>query len=118
MENSARKFLWKTVEVMIDRPMWSTHPKYEETMYPCNYGFIPGTKVPDGKEIDAYVLGISEPLQEFRGQCIAIIHRINDIEDKLIVVPEWISFTDEEIRTETYFQEQYFQSEIIRYKNI
>jgi inorganic pyrophosphatase len=38
--------------------------------------------------LDAYVLGVLEPLDEFTGRCIAIIHRINDNDDKLIVVPD------------------------------
>lgn len=42
------------------------------------------------------------------------IHRTNDNDDKLIVVPNEKDYTDEEIRNLTSFQEQYFKSEIIR----
>lgn len=49
---------------------------------------MPGTIAPDGEEIDAYVLGVFEPKEEFTGTCIAVIHRTNDDDDKLIVVPE------------------------------
>lgn len=38
--------------------------------------------------MDSYVLGIYEPLETFTGKCIAIIHRTNDNDDKLVVVPE------------------------------
>ncbi|OGC82078.1 MAG: inorganic pyrophosphatase [Candidatus Abawacabacteria bacterium RBG_16_42_10] len=106
-------FLQHTVNVTIDRPLGSKHPKFDWA-YPVNYGFIPGTKSGDGEEIDAYILGISEPLQTFRGKCIAIIHRTNDNDDKLIVVPEGLAVSDEKIQQATLFQEQYFQSEILR----
>lgn len=53
-------------------------------------------------------------LENFTGKCIAIIHRINDDDDKLIVAPENQNFTDEQIRTLTDFQEKFFTSEILR----
>jgi inorganic pyrophosphatase len=40
-----------------------------------NYGYIDGIIAPDGEEQDAYVLGINEPIKEFTGTVIAIIHR-------------------------------------------
>ncbi len=64
--------------------------------------------------LNAYIVGINEPLKEFTGLCIAIIHRLNDDDDKLIVVPENINPTNKEILEATNFQEQYFISEIIR----
>ena len=57
---------------------------------------------------------MNEPVQEFTGKCIAVIHRTNDDDDKLIIVPEDQNLTDEEIRKFTNFQEQFFESEIIR----
>jgi inorganic pyrophosphatase len=83
-------------------------------VYPINYGFIAGTQAPDGKEIDAFILGVDKPLISFTGQCIAVIHRLNDIEDKLVVAPEHRHFSDEEIRQATYFQEKFFESVIQR----
>ena len=59
-------------------------------------------------------MGIDKPIDNFEGKCIAVIHRTNDNDDKLIVVPEGEDYTDEEIRKLTRFQEQYFESEIIR----
>ena len=79
-----------------------------------NYGFVPNTISGDGEELDCYVLGIDKPIDNFEGKCIAVIHRTNDNDDKLIVVPEEKNYTDEEIRELTNFQEQYFESEIIK----
>ena len=106
-------YLDKEVNVKIDRPLNSKHPKHGFT-YELNYGYIPNTTSGDGEELDCYVLGIEEPITEFIGKCIAVIHRLNDDDDKLIVVPEGKEFTDEEIKQLTHFQEQYFESEIIR----
>lgn len=106
-------YLDKTLEVTIDRPLGSKHPKYG-FIYPVNYGYVPNTISGDGEELDCYVLGIYEPIKTFKGKCIAIIHRLNDNDDKLIIVPENKSFSNNEIRVLTDFQEQYFKSEILR----
>lgn len=68
----------------------------------------------DGEVLDAFILGICQPLEEFQGLCIAIIHRLDDNDDKLILVPGKKSFNDEEIMALTDFQEGYFKSVIIR----
>ena len=109
-------YLNKTITVKIDRPFRSKHPKHN-FIYPVNYGFVPNTVSGDGEEIDCYILGIFEPLKIFTGKCIAIIHRLDDNDDKLIIVPENKNFTDSEIRILTNFQEQYFKSIIIRPEN-
>ena len=109
----AYSYIGKEVEIMIDRPLGSKHPKHGFT-YPVNYGYVPNTVSGDGEELDCYVLGIKEPLKTFKGKCIAVIHRLNDDDDKLIVVPEGTELTNEEIRELTNFQEQYFESEIKR----
>ena len=106
-------YLNKTITIQIDRPMGSKHPKYE-FIYPVNYGYVPNTISGDSEELDCYVLGIYEPLTTFTGKCIAIIHRTNDNDDKLIIVPENTMFTDDEIRALTAFQERFFESEILR----
>ena len=111
-----KKYLEKTLEVKIDRPFGSKHPKHG-FIYPVNYGYVPNTISGDGEELDCYVLGVFEPLETFRGKCIAIIHRLDDNDDKLIIVPENKSFSNQEIRALTEFQERFFKSEIIRDSN-
>jgi inorganic pyrophosphatase len=109
----ATDFLGKLVTVVMDRPLGSHHPRHA-FIYPLNYGFIPGTRAADGGELDAYVLGVFEPLDQFEGECIAVIHRTNDDDDKLIVVPPGRQYTDDQIRALTEFQEQFFESVILR----
>ena len=110
---NAIDFLDKTLEVRIDRPLGSKHPKHG-FIYPVNYGYIPNTISGDGEELDCYILGIYNPIETFKGKCIAIIHRLDDNDDRLIIVPENKSFSNNEIRVLTDFQEQYFKSEILR----
>lgn len=110
----AKSFLGKIIEVKIDRAKGTKHPKHD-FYYDSNYGFVPNTLSPDGEELDAYVLGVDEAIENFKGKCVAIIHRTNDNDDKLVVIPaEMEDISDEEIRKQTNFQEQYFKSEIIR----
>lgn len=110
------EYLNKTLEIKIDRPLGSQHPKHR-FIYPINYGYVPNTISGDGEELDAYILGIYEPLDTFIGKCIAIVHRTNDNDDKLVIVPETKTFTDSEIKVLTDFQEKYFESIIIRSDN-
>ena len=102
----------KTIQVIIDRPLGSYHPKYKNLYYPINYGYVPNVMGGDGEEQDAYILGVDTPLKEFCGKVIAIIHRLNDVEDKWVVAPQGMSFTKEEILQAVMFQEQYFEIEI------
>lgn len=111
------EYLNKIIEAKIDRPIGSSHPKYPDHIYLVNYGYIPNTVSGDGKELDCYVLGEYKPLSEFKGKCIAIIHRLNDDDDKLILAPENKNFTNAEIRLLTDFQERFYKSEIIRNSN-
>lgn len=108
-----KKYLNTIVTAKMDRPLGSKHPKHG-FVYPVNYGYIPNTISGDGEELDAYVLGEHKPLEEFTGKVVAIIHRTNDNDDKLVVMQDGRNYTDDQIRALTEFQEQYFQSEIYR----
>jgi inorganic pyrophosphatase len=109
----ARTFIGKTITIHIDRPLGSRHPQHG-FIYPINYGFVPGTIAPDGEALDAYLLGVFEPVETFTGMCIAVIHRKNDSDDKLVVAPEGSFYSDEQIFALVEFQEQFFETVIIR----
>ncbi|MBO5212192.1 MAG: inorganic pyrophosphatase [Clostridia bacterium] len=105
--------LGKIVTVVVDRPLGSCHPNHKDIIYSVNYGYVPDVIAADGEEQDAYILGLDEPIKEFTGKVIAIIHRIDDVEDKWIVAPEGVSFTKEEILDKVAFQERFFKTKII-----
>ena len=107
------KFLGKTVTVKVDRPLGSRHPELG-FLYLLNYGYLSGGKASDGEELDAYILGIFEPVNQFAGKCIAVVHRIDDDDDKLIVVPGDKNYSDDQIKALIEFVESSFVSIIIR----
>lgn len=104
-----KNIIGKIVKVTIDRPLGCRHPKYADIIYPVNYGYIEGIVAPDGEEQDAYVLGVNVAVKEFTGRVIAVIHRYDDVEKKWVVAPDGLNFTQEEIRAQVDFQEQYFK---------
>lgn len=110
---NANDFIGKNVEVTIDRQLGSKHPKWD-FIYEVNYGYIENTLSPDGEELDAYLLGINKPIEKMAGKVIAIIHRTDDDDDKLVISCGENDIDDETIRKLTDFQEKFFKSEIIR----
>ena len=110
---NTKEYLNKIIEIKIDRSLGSTHPKHK-FYYPVNYGYVENTISGDGEELDAYLLGVFDPVDTFKGKVIAIIHRLNDNDDKLIVVPENVNYTNDQIKALTEFQEKYFESVIWR----
>jgi inorganic pyrophosphatase len=109
----AIEYIGRLVEVRVDRPLGSVHPDFGFE-YPVNYGFVPGTRSADGEELDAYALGPDEPVSKFVGRCIAVVHRLDDDDDKLVVVADGRQFSDAQICRSTQFQERFFTSEIRR----
>jgi len=109
----AKNFLGKKVMVTIDRPVGSIHPKHG-FKYEVNYGYIKGVKAPDGEDLDAYYLESNEPFEEKEGVCVAIAHREDDDDDKLVVLPEGAILSDKEILSAIHFQEKWFKTSIIR----
>lgn len=110
----ARRYLGRRVTVRIDRPLGSRHPEHG-FVYPVNYGYLPAVPAPDGEDLDAYVLGVCEPLTEFCGVCVAVMHRRDDDDDKLVIVPEGMRPSDQEIVAQTRFQERFFDSVLVRH---
>ena len=111
--NLSKDWLGKSVEVCMDRPKNSKHPRFG-WLYPVNYGYIPNTVSGDGMEIDAYVLKEDKVLKSFEGKVAAIIHRHDDQEDKLVVIANDKTITIKEIQDSTHFQEKYFRTTIIK----
>ena len=110
----SKSYIGTMVEVKMDRPMGTKHPKHG-FIYPVNYGYVPNTVSGDGAELDCYVLGVFAPLDTYKGKCIAVIHRTNDNDDKLVIVPENKEYSEDAIKALTEFQERYFESIIIRW---
>ncbi len=110
---NVKDYLGKKITIKIDRPLGTRHPKHN-FIYLLNYGYVPNTISDDGEELDAYLLGVFDPVKEYYGRVIAIIHRTNDNDDKLVVVPDGVNYTDDQIMALTEFQERFFKSVIWR----
>ena len=112
-KEQVKSYLGKRVVIGIDRPIGYVHKKEKYALtYPINYGFIPEVTGGDGEELDVYLLGVSEPVTEYECEIIAIVHRHNDVEDKLVGAPLGMCFSKEEIENAIHFQEQYYDTEI------
>jgi inorganic pyrophosphatase len=115
MSNSlelARALLGRTVTVKTDRPIGSRHPRLG-FLYPVNYGHVLGVIAPAGEELDAYLLGVDQPIECADGVVVAVMHRRDDDDDKLVVVPAGVRLDDAEIMAAEAFQERFFTSELL-----
>lgn len=109
--NENYDILGQTVTVTIDRPLGTYHPEHKTIFYTINYGYVEGIIAADGEEQDVYILGVAVPVKSFTGRVIAVIHRLDDVEDKWVVAPENMVVTETEIKKAVQFQEQFFQAE-------
>ena len=106
-------YLGRTVTIGIDRPVGYVHHKGEKTLvYPINYGYIPDVLGGDGEELDVFLIGVDEPIESYTGRIIGIAYRADDVEDKLIMSPEGVSFGAEEMARAVYFQEKYYKTTV------
>lgn len=108
-----KEYLGKKLNIVIDRELGSKHPEYG-SIYPVNYGYVPDTVSGDGEELDCYLLGVFEPVKTYKGKCIAIVHRVDDDDDKLIIVPKNKEYSDDAINALVEFRERYFEHIIVR----
>lgn len=109
-EQILQQYLGKSAQIVVDRPIGYRHGS---TIYPVNYGYIPGVLAGDGEEQDVYILGVTEPIDTFEGRIVGAVRRKNDREDKLIAAPEGMLFHQGQIEEAVHFQERYFDHYII-----
>ena len=109
----AKQYLGRKLTVTIDRKLGSKHPEWGFE-YLVNYGYLEGVIAPDGEGLDAYLLKVDVPVEFYEGVVVAIVHRLDDDDDKLVVVPEGEDISDEEIERMVEFQEKWFEHQILR----
>lgn len=102
------------VEVVIDHPLGSADAEHPDVLYELNDGLVRvrGLAKESHREWSAYVVGVYDPVMAFRGEVVAVIHRKDSADDKLVVAPEGMRFSKQQIKEMTYFQERFFDSEI------
>lgn len=104
----------QNINVFIDRPIGSVHPKHNDIIYPINYGYIKEILAVDGEYQDVYVLGEDNVIDYCSGKVYAVIERENDVEDKLIVTTDDKDYSNEEIKEKINFQEKFFKYKIVK----
>lgn len=87
MDRNLKSTDWigRRVEVIVDRPLGSSHPEDLSMVYEVNHGFVPGTMAPDGEPLDVLIIDAEAPLDACEAEVIAIIRRRDDVADKLVV---------------------------------
>lgn len=101
----------QTVNVTVDRPLGSIDPIHGYT-HELNYGFAPDYK--HNREYPtAYVLGVEKPIKKFTGILIAVIHRHGG-SVVWVTAPKDYDFSNEEIISQTEYQEKYHVGTLIR----
>jgi inorganic pyrophosphatase len=84
--------LLKTVDIVIDRPKNSAHPRYPDFIYPVDYGYLKGTVASDGNEIDIWVG--TDAHKEINGILCTVDPVKKDVETKIVY-----ACTEQEIET-------------------
>ncbi len=102
------EWIGRRVLTIIDRPIGSYHPRFQHLRYPLNYGYIPGTLSGDGEAVDVYVIGEDRVFSKLYVCVLAIIHREDDDEDKLVAARTMKMVNPEYIMSMVRFVEQYF----------
>ena len=110
-----KEYLGKQVTVTIDHPYGSLHPHLGNIYFTCNYGYVDELLSKEGAFQDAYVVGIEEPMETFKGIVIGILYRKNEQESKWLVAKD-NKYKKDEVIKEIAFQEQFYDSRIEWYE--
>ena len=112
-----KSYLGKKVDIKITMPIGSVLSGHPDIAYPINHGILPGVFNSLGKELGVYLIGVNIPVEKYTAQIVGIVHRCDDNEDKLVAVPEGLSYNYSEILEAIHFQEQYYKSKLELYNN-
>ncbi|MCU0521018.1 MAG: inorganic pyrophosphatase [Anaerolineae bacterium] len=98
--------LVQATTVEIDRPKGSHHPRYVDTIYPLNYGYLVGSMAADGAGIDIWVGSL--PDRAITGILCTVDGLLRDVEIKVL-----LGCTPDEVEIILGFQNQGGQSAIL-----
>jgi len=69
--------------IIVDRPRGSRHPRYPDTVYPLDYGYLENTTAADGDGIDVWLGTLVE--RRVTGMIVALDLLKRDVEVKLLI---------------------------------
>jgi len=93
-------------EIIIDRPEGSLHPRFPESIYPLDYGYLDGTRGGDGSGIDVWRGSLGQ--KAVVGVIITLDLLKSETEIKIL-----IGCTDEEVEIVLSHLNTYTQSGIL-----
>ena len=85
--------------------MGSVHTGYPSPS-PVNFGYVVGVTGEYGEPQDAYVMGVKHAVREFDGRVIAVIHRKNNTQSRLVVAPKARRYIVNDIKSTVDFLEK------------
>jgi len=103
--------LGEKFKVHITNPIGSCLDTNNNVIFKVNYGIVDGVIDASGEPQYAYVLDEDKPIDTFEGYLVAIVHRVNDVENKWVISNYHLS--KEEIYEKISFIEGFFNIEII-----
>ena len=77
-----------TSEIVIDRPKDTAHPRYPESVYPLDYGYLQGTRSGDGDGIDVWLGSLPERAVTAAILTIDLFKRDSEVKILLGCTPE------------------------------
>jgi inorganic pyrophosphatase len=94
--------------VVIDRPKYTSHPRFSDLIYPLDYGYLEGTLSGDGGGLDVWVG--SHQTKDLAGIILTTDQLKRDVEIKLL-----LGCTDEEIsRILAFFDQNQMGTLLVR----
>ena len=93
-------------KIIIDRPKSSAHPRYPDSIYPVDYGYLEGTLSGDGHGIDVWRGTL--PYNKVQAILVTVDMIKKDTEIKLVV-----GCTEDEINLLYPYTKSYLMSSII-----
>lgn len=106
-----QEYLGKEVNVIVDQPYGSFHSHIPDLLLPVNVGYVNEAEFLDDAFQDAYIYGLEEPIEEYRGTVIAIVYRKDG--STVFVVSKKTSFDQKDVINTIGELEQYQDTQII-----
>lgn len=104
--------LGRAVTVTVDHRLGTRHPERRELVYELNYGYVQDVLAADNEWQDAYVYGVTEPVECFEGEVVAVVHRLNDPKDQWVVADRGARPGREAVMRAVRFQERFFETRV------
>lgn len=105
--------LGKIVTVIVEHTIGENHPLYPDTQYFANYGYVEEVLKQTGEFQNAYIYGVDEPVDSFRGIVIAMIYRKGEDGSQWVVGRQGETIHHSKIQKLVGFQEQFYDTKFI-----